>query len=457
MRWILAILILGLLIFFHELGHFILALVNDVEVEEFSIGFGPRLVSFKPHKTRYSLKCFPFGGSCLMKGMFEDEENEDGENEDGNEAEDEDGNENRPENPSVGLRGSFLKASLGQRAAILAAGPVFNFILAFAASVIIMSAIGYDPSEVLSVDEGSAAEEAGLQAGDLITEFNGHQIVIGRDVSSVMTYDEPEVGEAITLKVQRNGEELTLVFTPEVLAAYRMGFSYSPTEEAAEILFVTAGSPLAEAGAETGDTILAVNGESIASGEALQVYFQNHPLDGSALDITYHHGGRDITVQITPLMTEYMEIGFGYNLGREKTTALCVIKYSAYEVYYWIRSTVQSLKMLFTGALTVNDLSGPVGIVDMVGETYEETKSEGAFMTFLNLLNLIVLLSANLGVMNLLPIPAVDGGRLLFVLIEAIRGKPMKKGVETAVQLVAVMLLLILMLYVMYHDISRML
>lgn len=445
MRWIIAILIFGLLVFFHELGHFILARINDVEVEEFSIGFGPRLVSFKPGKTRYSLKCLPFGGSCLMKGMFDDDPGED----------DDEGGEKKEISPAD-KKGSFMQATCAQRAAILAAGPVFNFILAFVAAIMIMSGVGYDPSYVTKVDEGSAAEEAGLQSGDLITSFNGRQIVIGRDVSAQMLYHEPQVGQPISLTVERNGEKLDLQFTPETKTAYRLGISYSLSDETAEITAITKGSAFDEAGVEAGDRIVAVNGTEITDSRSLNEYFQKNPLDGSPVEVTYHHGGRDITIEVTPLMTEYMEIGFDYNLARVRTTALGVIKYSAYEVYYWIYSTLDSLKLLFTGGLGVNDLSGPVAIVNVIGDTYEESKSEGSFMTLMNLLNLMILLSANLGVMNLLPIPAVDGGRLLFVIIEAVRGKPMRRGVETAVQLVAVVFLLLLMLYVMYHDFMKM-
>jgi len=148
-------------------------------------------------------------------------------------------------------------------------------------------------------------------------------------------------------------------------------------------------------------------------------------------------------------------MGFDYNVGRTKTNAVGILSYSLYEVEYWIKTTVRSLGMFFTGAVTVRDLSGPVGIVDMVGETYEESRAEGALMTWLNLLNIIIFLSANLGVMNLLPIPAVDGGRLLFIIIEAIRGKPLDQRFEAAVQMVAVALLIALMVFVMYNDLAK--
>ena len=118
------------------------------------------------------------------------------------------------------------------------------------------------------------------------------------------------------------------------------------------------------------------------------------------------------------------------NATRQKTNALQTLEYSAYEVGYWIETTVSSLKLLVRGGVSINDMSGPVGVVDAIGETYEESRSDGAFYVWLNLLNVAILLSANLGVMNLLPIPALDGGRLVFLIVEAIRKKSASSRLE---------------------------
>ena len=123
-----------------------------------------------------------------------------------------------------------------------------------------------------------------------------------------------------------------------------------------------------------------------------------------------------------------VQTGFVYNLYREKTDPVGVLKYSALEVRYWISATLQSLRMLVMGQLGLDVLSGPVGVVQVIGETYEETRDEGPLMTWLTMLNLTILLTANLGVMNLLPLPALDGGRLVFLLIEAVRGKTGEPG-----------------------------
>ncbi|MDO4477967.1 MAG: RIP metalloprotease RseP [Lachnospiraceae bacterium] len=455
MHWILAIIILGLLIFFHELGHFILAKLNGVTVEEFSIGFGPRLVSFVSHGTRYSLKVLPFGGSCMMTGMYGDDEEEDEDQEPSDETASFISDDEEPYRPSY-ARGSFLRATPGQRAAIVAAGPVFSFLLAFIAAIIIMSGVGYDPPDVIYVSEGSEAEAAGLRPGDRVTSFNGHDIVIGRDVSAEFIFNEPVPGEEIRLTVKRDGQKEEIRFTPEKKEAYRMGISYVPGEEAAVISAVTMGSPIAKAGVEAGDVIVGINGQDIATAAELGAYFEEHPMDGGDMTIRYLRNGREKSVTVKPVVTPYINIGFSVNLGREKIGSLDVIKYSFYEVGYWIRTTFQSLGMFFKGILTVNDLSGPVGIANVVGDAYEEAKDEGVFMTLMNLLNLVILLSANLGVMNLLPIPAVDGGRLLFIIIEALRGKPLRRGVENVIQFIAAVFLILLMFYVLYHDIMKM-
>lgn len=440
MKWIIAILIFSLLIIFHEMGHFIFAKLNGVEVEEFSLGFGPRIVSTVVRGTRYSLKVLPFGGSCLMKGMLEDGVDPD----EGNNAE-----------TAVPEEGSFNSVSVGKRAAIIAAGPIFNFVLAFIFAIVIMSVVGYDPAEILSVESGSPAAEAGLQEGDTVTKFMGDHVDIGRDIMTNLSLYELQPDEQMTMTVTRDGKSFDLVFTPETVSRYLMGITYNMDDDTAKVESVSAGSPLDNAGVKAGDVITSVNGTGITTAKSLNEYMTAHPLTADPVSVIYERDGLSYTKEVTPVVSKSVDMGFSYNLGRVQTDALGVLKYSFIEVNYWIKTTVRSLGLLFTGRFTVNDLSGPVGIVDVVGTTYEESQSEGALMTWMNMFNLIILLSANLGVMNLLPIPAIDGGRLLFLLIEAIRGKPINRRVENAIQLVSMALLMMLMFYVMYHDITK--
>lgn len=341
MSIILALIIFSFIILFHELGHFLLAKRGGITVEEFSLGMGPRILSTVRGGTRYSWKLLPFGGSCMMLG----------------------------EDEGTTEEGSFGSKSVWTRISVIAAGPIFNFILAFVLSVIIIGSIGVDKPVVLSVSEGYPAAEAGIQAGDTILRMNRKNIHLSREVTNYVTFHQ---GEAVTIVYEHDGEQKTATLSPK---------------------------------------------ES--------------------------EGGRYI---------------FGisvYSSYREKTGALETLKYSAYEVKYWIQLTIESLKMLFTGQVGINDMAGPVGVVSIIDDTYKESAADGGFYIWLNMLNISILLTANLGVMNLLPLPALDGGRLVFLILEAIRGKRVDPEREGMVHFVGLMLLMVLMVVVMFNDIRK--
>ena len=310
-------------------------------MEEFSLGMGPRLISTVKGGTRYSLKLLPFGGSCMMLG----------------------------EDEATTEEGSFASKSVWTRISVIAAGPIFNFILAFVLSVIIIGSIGVDKPVILAVSEGFPAAEAGIQKGDTILKMNGTKIRLSREVTNYVTFHQ---GEDVTFVYEHEGEERTVTLSPE----------------------------------------------------------QNE-------------GGRYIFGLST--VSSY----------REKVGAWETLKYSAYEVKYWIQTTISSLKMLFTGQVGLNDMSGPVGVVTIIGDTYKESAADGGFYIWLNMLNISILLTANLGVMNLLPLPALDGGRLVFLIIEAIRRKRIDPEKEGMVHFVGLMLLMVLMIVVMFNDIRK--
>lgn len=426
MSILIAALMLGVVIIVHEFGHFILAKTNGIVVEEFSVGMGPRLLSTVKGGTRYSLKAIPFGGSCMMRG--------------------EDGEETG--------EGTFNSKAVWRRISVIAAGPVFNFILAFFGAMIIISIIGYDPPQVLQVTEGSPEAEAGLREGDLITEFDGENIYLGRDLDTKLMLEGMPDRE-ITVKFERNGKEQAISYTPKKQFRYMLGFTYYETEEQPEISTLTMGGVLEKAGLQVGDYIYAINGQKISTGIELKKYFDEHPLGEESLTLTYLRDGLEYDVEVTPEATDYVERGFAYNLGRVKTGPLGVLKYSGLEVRYWIRTTLQSFKMLFTGKIGLDSLSGPVGVVNVIGDAYEESKSEGSLITWMTMLNLLIFISANLGVMNLLPLPALDGGRLVFLLIEAVRGKPVNREAEGMVHFAGLLLLMALLLFVTFRDIKN--
>lgn len=337
---VLAVLVFGTIVFVHELGHFLLAKINGIRVDEFSIGMGPRLLSKVKGDTRYSLKLFPIGGSCMMGEDDVDDMSE----------------------------GSFNSKSVWARMAVVAAGAIFNFILAFIFAVIIISYTGYDEPVISGVVPGYSAEAEGMQAGDRIVEINGKKIHIWREVTYHNLFHQGEIAEVV---YERDGKEYEVTITPQKN--------------------------------EEGNYLMGV---------------------------------------MSPR-------------GYKKANVFTALQYGAYEVRFWINTTLESLKMLVTGQVGVDQMSGPVGIYDVVDETYQQSKSYGVVIVIMQMLNIGILLSANLGVMNLLPLPALDGGRLVFLIIEAIRGKRVPPEKEGMVHFVGMVLLLALMVFVLYNDIKR--
>lgn len=337
---VIAILLFGFIVFFHELGHFLLARKQGIRVDEFWIGMGPTLVHKKIGETDYCLKILPIGGACMMGEDDADDVSE----------------------------GSFNSKSPLQRISVIAAGPVFNFILAFFCGLVFICCVGIDKPVISGVAEGMPAMEAGLQAEDKIVEINGKNIHIFREIS-LLNMMHP--GEEMRVTYEREGKRNTVVLTPvydEEAGAYMMGI---------------------------------------------------------------------------------------YSDGYEKGTIGEIILYSFYEIKYWIEMTLDSLKMLFTRQVGMDQLSGPVGVVNAVDQTYQVSKSGGAYLVFLNMLRMAILLSANLGVMNLLPIPALDGGRLLFLFVELVRGKRVPPEKEGYVHMLGMIFLLLLMVFVVFNDIKR--
>ena len=437
MNIIIALLILGIVIAFHEFGHFIIAKSRGITVREFSIGMGPKLFGFEKGGTQYCLRLLPIGGACVMG-----------------------------EDEAVGPEdvNAFNNKTVWERIAVVFAGPFFNFVLAFFFALIIIGIIGYDPAIVLSVkDYQPAKTEAGLQPGDIIKEFNGKKIHMGRELATDLMYRELD-GSPITIIYERTdseGEktEYTVTYTPEYIKNYMLGFYYTTTEPnaAAVINSVIEGYPMEAAGLQAGDIITSVDGHEMINVGELAEYLAQNPPGEATMAIGYLRDGVSDEVLISPLFdSEGYSLGFTYNYNyREKTDLLGVIKYSFYEVKYLIVSTVKGLGRIITGNASTNEIGGPVRIVDEIGNVVEESKSDGILYVILNLLNWCVLLSANLGVMNLLPIPALDGGRLLFMFLEVVRGKPIAKEKEGMVHMIGIILLMLLMVFVFFNDIRN--
>lgn len=209
------------------------------------------------------------------------------------------------------------------------------------------------------------------------------------------------------------------------------------------------------AGIEAGDTIVKLGNKRIHLFSEITFYMFVHA--GEDVEVTYERNGERYEAVLKPTYNEeYQRYMIGISSTYpEKTSFFETLKYSFYEVKYYIDTTLVSLKMLVTGKVSANELSGPIGIVSTIGETYEETSEAGFLSAFLSMCSMCILLSANLGVMNLLPIPALDGGRLLFMIIEVIRRKKIDPDKEGMVHFIGIILLLALMVIIMFNDIRK--
>ena len=211
-----------------------------------------------------------------------------------------------------------------------------------------------------------------------------------------------------------------------------------------------------EAGLEDGDRIVRIGNENIHLYREVSLYsMMNY---GEPLEITYERDGVRNTVTVTPKFDEEANRYYIGILGAgqaHRCSALEVFQYGFYEIGYWVKVTIKSIGTIFTGHFSSDDLSGPVGVVQVVNDTYTEAQPYGAMTVVMSMLNLATLLTINIGIINLLPLPALDGGRLIFLLIEAVRGKPIPPEKEGMVHLAGFMALMALMVFVMFNDISR--
>ncbi|MBO7650280.1 MAG: RIP metalloprotease RseP [Lachnospiraceae bacterium] len=429
---LIALVMLGIVIAFHEFGHFIMAKINGVVVKEFSIGLGPRILSKEYKGTKYSLKLLPLGGSCQMLGEGEVSDEE----------------------------GSFNSKSVWKRISIIFAGPFFNFILAFLLSLIILNGIGYDPCYVTSVDEEIAAQ-TGLTNEDLIVRYDGHKIRIGRELNLYETLDGISK-DPITITYERDGKRHTVTYDPVHTARYYIGVYYNedrslPGSGPMTLSDVVKDGAAEKAGLKKGDKIVSIDGTQVSTVEEFVGYTKEHPFGDAPVQIGYERDGVVYSTQMTPKYAEAYSLGFTYNVnGREKVSVIQSVKYGVVEVNYWIKTVVKSLAYIFRGKASTEDIGGPVRVVSEMTNVMETSyKTDGLFYAFLNLINWTILLSANLGVMNLLPIPALDGGRLFIYLIEVVRGKKMDPEKEGLINFIGFVLLMILMVFILFNDIRN--
>lgn len=355
------IIMIGVIVFFHEFGHFLIAKKNGVTVTEFSIGMGPKMFSKVKNGTNFVVRWIPFGGYCLMLGSerYLQEMNDEG------------------EELKIDEEHAYNNKPVWSRMAITVAGPIFNAILTFVLCLIIIGANGIRTNEIGRVYEGTPAEEAGLQAGDEIISLNGKKIHQFQEIPVFTLLNE---GNEIDVVYSRNGERKETSLTPvydEESDSYLMGISAADAKKVTNPIFL--------------------------------------------------------------------------------------VKQAWYNFKFDAEVVFKSMKMLFTGKIGLDGLSGPVGMYDMVEDTVEiaqeATVAQPFYVRFLSVLfsmmNLAAIISVNLGIMNMLPIPTLDGGKLILLGIEGVMGKPVPKKVEGALMAGSTLALMILMVIVLGNDIIK--
>lgn len=428
-------LVLGVIIFVHELGHYLAARLSRVKVEEFGMGYPPRLVKlFNFQGTDFTLNWIPFGGFARLKGMDDED----------------------PE------PGSFANAANWRKPAILVAGSAMNLLLAFFCfsltyRVGVPIATGFP--EMSLVPELSVAASYSLEPGDILLEVNGQEAKVSPYASQVRlmknTPSNPQIGQ---LKILR-GEELILLPIKETETSDTIlsGSEYNATLNT-RVIRVVPDSPAAAAGLEPGDRVYSMAGQPL--------YLQTESL----VDITHSHLGMEVPLavlredtgivatRVSPrLKPPEGEGPLGITIQSSSTIGYVRAPYfltlGIADTFSYIQALVTLPAQIFRGqsAATGTALIGPVGIAGLVGDAVEVTTSTGLWLPILRLSGA---LSSALAVINLMPIPALDGGRLLFVVVEMVRRKRMEPSREKLVHVIGMALLLLLMAFITIQDVT---
>jgi regulator of sigma E protease len=420
--------VLGVLIFVHELGHFLAARRHGVRVLTFSLGFGPKILKFTRGDTEYCISAVPLGGYVKMAGE-------------------------NPEDPRSGQPDEFLSKTKWQRFQILFAGPAMNILLAVVVTAFVLGIQGVrqpvyfdEPALIGSIVSGSPAEQAGLKPGDRVITVSGDQIATWKDLELAIGLRRPNRDMSVT--VLRDGQNLTMNVRPVAEGRYEVSDIGVQPKANPEIMRVIAGDRAEQAGLKAKDVILAVNGEAMATrAQLIDVISRS---GGKAIQITVRRDGHEETLTATPeqrgsrgwLGVELQEPTKSFKPGPFEAVKL--------SVEHNIESSgiiFRTLAGLFTGETSVRQLQGPVGIAQLSGESAQEG--------FITLLSLMAMLSINLGILNLMPVPVLDGGHILIMALEGIARRDFSMQVKEKMLLAGFVVLMMLMVTVIYNDLTR--
>ncbi|MBP3255267.1 MAG: site-2 protease family protein [Clostridia bacterium] len=409
------IFVLGFLVFIHEGGHFLVAKLCKVKVNEFSIGWGPALFKKQGKETLYALRLIPLGGYVRLEG--EEEESKD--------------------------ERAYSNASIPKRMAIILAGPFVNIVFAIVTYFILVSVVANNSSLIVKeLIPNYAAEGAGIIVGDEITKINGQKLYVKSDLDKAL---EKSNGEEIEVTVKRNNEEKNIKLIPTKVDYKHTGIYLKSIDQAESTKVITAeaNSVAERSGVIANDIITKVNGEEVKN--QLEIVNAIDKSTSKTIDITIKRGNEEKIISIEPDIYNYYYLGVQFETA--ENTFLNNIYYAFFNTKEFVFSIFENLKMLLTGGARINQFVGPVGISQVVANTNEVK----------DFVNILALVSLSLGVTNLLPIPALDGGKFVLLVIEAIRKKKLDERIEMSMGLISFILLIILSVYVTYNDILRIL
>jgi len=405
-----SILVFSAIVLVHEYGHYKAAISVGIKVYEFAIGMGPTLFKKEKGGTIYSIRAIPIGGFVQMEGEEED----------------------------VKTPTSFATKTVWQRFKVIAAGPFMNFVLALALFIIIAFSFGVYGNKVDYVDENSNEYAAGLRTGDEIISINDQKSYIWEDIfyeitnqnNSFYTVTYKRDGQVKQAKINNNYRKLVGVTSN--LIDGKTTTTVSPSDMS---------SPAYTAGIKDGDKIVKINDVPVSTWEEVTSEIE-HSAENNDVKVTVDREGQILDFNIVP----QTQITVKFDTQLEKSFASAIAS-SAYKTVYYIELMFKTISQLVTGKLGSDALGGPIMVISMVGEAAESG--------ILSLLNLAAFISINLGFMNLLPIPALDGSKLVFLLIEGVRGKSIPAEKEGYIHFVGFVVLIGFMLFITYKDILR--
>jgi regulator of sigma E protease len=419
--------VIGVLVFVHELGHFLAARRIGVRVLKFSLGFGPRLVGFTRGDTEYCVSIIPLGGYVKMAGE-------------------------NAEDPRSGQPDEFLSKTKWERFQVLIAGPAMNILLAVVVlAVVLMQGADVpaylDEKPVIgSVEKGSPAEKAGFATGDRILTVDGRTVETWESFDVAIGMSRPN--REVVVTVQRASGTTSLPVTPGAQGKFEVGHIGVFPNVHPRVRSVAPGDPADRAGLKTGDIVLAVNGEA--------VNFARHLSDAigksaeKPIVLSVRRGGQDLQVPVTPRKDGTIGrigISIGNEMRRFEPTPWEAVTLSVERTWEMSGLILRTLWGLISGATSPKQLMGPVGIAQLSGESAQEG--------WVSLLGLLASISLNLGLLNLLPIPVLDGGHIFIMALEGVARRDFSVRVKERMLFAGFVLLMLLMVTVIYNDLTR--